>query len=126
MQISFESTGSFRNTERFLTRAPKANLRAILEGLGRRGTQALQAATPVRTGQAGISWYHEVTRTRDGWTLTWANSDVENGFPVALMIQYGHGTGTGGYVRGVDYINPALKPIFDEITEQAWKAVKSV
>lgn len=81
------------------------------------------AATPQETGKAAQSWYHEVRKTRDGWEVVWLNSDTEDGFPVAVMLQYGHGTGTGGYVRGVDYINPALKPIFDQIREDAWKAV---
>lgn len=125
MQISFESSGSFKNTESFLRKAPTVNVRSVLETCGQQGVRALSAATPQASGTAANSWYYEVRRVRGGWTLTWYNSDVENGFPVAVMLQYGHGTGTGGYVQGQDYINPALKPIFDKIADDAWKAVTS-
>lgn len=125
MFITFESSGSFKNTESFLTNAPHVNVRAVLESCGQAGVRALSAATPQETGTAARSWYYEVKRTRGGWTVTWSNSDVENGFPVAVMLQYGHGTGSGGYVQGKNYINPALKPIFDEIADKAWKAVTS-
>lgn len=125
MNITFESSGSFRNTESFLRNAPKANIRGILESLGQRGVRALSAATPQESGLAAAGWYYEVKRTRGGWEIIWSNSDVESGFPVAVMLQYGHATGTGGWVQGRDYINPAIKPIFDEIADQAWKAVKS-
>lgn len=125
MEIRFESSGSFAKTTGFLTNAPKANIRSILEALGQKGVRALSSATPYNTGQAANSWYYEVKKTRWGWEISWSNSDIENGFPVAIMLQYGHGTGTGGYVQGTNYINPALKPIFDEIATQAWKAVTS-
>lgn len=121
--FDISTSGSFKNTESFLTNAPKADLRRILDSLGQQGTSALSASTPQGTGLAARSWYHEVKKTRKGWTLTWYNSDVENGFPVAVMIQHGHGTGTGGYVAGIDYINPALRPTFERILDQAWKAV---
>ena len=87
--------------------------------------RALSAATPRASGIAAESWYCEVIQTRSGWTIAWSNSNIENGFPVAVMLQYGHGTGTGGWVEGKDYINPALKPIFDQIADKAWKAVTS-
>lgn len=125
MDISFESSGSFKHLEDFLTRAPKVNIRAVLESCGQEGVRALSTATPVDSGIAARSWYYSVRKTRGGWELSWSNSDVENGFPVAVMLQYGHGTGTGGYVRGVDYINPAMKPVFDNIANRAWKAVTS-
>ena len=118
-------TGSWDKTERFLRQAPSANLRSILESLGAKGVRALSAATPEDSGLASESWYYRVTRTRYGWDITWFNSDIESGFPVAIMLQYGHATGTGGYVQGRDYINPALKPVFEEIANQAWKAVTS-
>lgn len=121
--FSFSTSGSFRNTERFLEKAPKTNLKNILAGYGQQGVSALSAATPQNTGMAAGSWYYEVQKVRDGWTLTWFNSNIENGFPVAVMIQYGHGTGNGGYVVGIDYINPALRPIFEKILDDAWKAV---
>ena len=125
MEIRFESSGSFDRTTRFLTNAPKANIRSILEALGQKGVRALSAATKQDTGTAANSWYYEVKRTRFGWEIIWSNSNIEDGFPVAVMLQYGHGTGTGGWVQGTDYINPALKPIFAEISDQAWKAVTS-
>lgn len=123
--ISIESSGSFRNTERFLREAPRVNIRSLLEACGQQGVRALSAATPQASGKAARSWYYEVKRTKGGWELVFSNSDVENGFPVAVMLQYGHGTGTGGYVQGRDYINPALRPIFDKIEKEAWKAVTS-
>jgi hypothetical protein len=74
---------------------------------------------------AGSSWGYKIERTSKSASIVWTNSDVENGYPVAVMIQYGHGTGTGGFVQGIDYINPAMRPIFDEIAETVWKAVTS-
>lgn len=125
MFISIDSSGSFKSTEAFLLKAPQVNVRAILESCGQEGVRALSAATTKDEGIAANSWYYTVTKTSSGWELTWLNSDIENGFPVAIMLQYGHGTGTGGYVQGRDYINPALKPIFDKISDQARKAVTS-
>ena len=125
MYMSFELQGSWSETEAFLRNAPRTNIRAILERIAAEGVRALQAATPHDTGLASISWYYEVFRRKDGWEIVWSNSNQEDGFPVAVMIQYGHGTGTGGYIRGRDYINPALQPIFDRIRDEAWKAVTS-
>lgn len=123
--ITTTSSGSFKKTEAFLTKASKPNIRAILESCGQQGVRALSAATPVDEEVAARSWYYEVKRTRSGWEIIWSNSDIENGFPVAIMLQYGHGTGTGGYVQGRDYINPALRPVFENISDKAWKAVTS-
>lgn len=121
--ITVSSSGSFRKTESFLDRIMKRNAARVLEKYGRSGCIALEAATPVRTGLAADSWYYKVEHSRTGASLTFYNSDVENGFPVAIMIQYGHGTGNGGYVSGIDYINPALKPIFDKILTEVWREV---
>lgn len=123
MSFSFSSSGSFDRTEAFLRKIQKFDIRSILDTYGKAGVDALESATPADTGLAGDSWSYEIERTSSGWTVGWKNSDVENGFPVALMIQMGHGTGTGGYIQGRDYINPAMRPIFDKIAEQAWKAV---
>lgn len=125
MDLSFIISGSFQKTESFLRSAPHVNVRAILESCGQQGVRALAGSTPQASGAAANSWYYEVVRTASGWTLSWNNSDVESGFPVAVMLQYGHSTGTGGYVQGQDYINPVLKPVFDKIADQAWKAVTS-
>jgi hypothetical protein len=98
---------------------------ASLEGYAQRGVDALASATPVDSGLAAASWTYEIKSSPMGATITWLNTDIENGFPVAIMLQYGHGTGTGGYVQGRDYINPAVRPIFDEIANSVWRAVAS-
>lgn len=122
--ISFTTTGSFKRTERFLTYIGRGDLFRQLETLAQKGVSALQAATPIESGLAASSWGYEI-KGGNSPTIVWTNSDVENGFPVAIMIQYGHGTGTGGYVSGRDYINPAMRPVFDEIADSVWKAVTS-
>lgn len=123
--IRFESSGSTQRTEDALKRMRDLQIRGILEAYGQAGVDALSAATPADTGLASQSWTYEVTKNRGGWSISWDNTNVENGFPVAVMIQMGHGTGTGGYVPGRDYINPAMRPIFDQIANEAWKAVTS-
>lgn len=120
-----ESKGSFDKTERYLRNLSKLNIDDILKSCGQQGVNALKIATPVDTGLTSQSWGFEVKRTSGAVEIVWTNSDVENGFPVAIMLQYGHGTGTGGYVQGIDYINPAMKPVFDKIAETVWKAVTS-
>ena len=119
------SSGSFKNTMAFLEKASKIDISRILEVNGQKGVDALSSATPVRTGLASNSWFYRVEKTGAGYSLSWHNSDVENGFPVAIMIQVGHGTGTGGYVQGIDYINPAIRPIFEDISREIMKAVTS-
>lgn len=126
MGISFTSHGSFTNMERFLRRSQQINLRNVLEPYAQAGVAALARATPVDSGIAASSWGYEIKERSGKVTITWTNSDVENGFPVAIMLQYGYGTGTGGYVQGRDYINPALKPIFDDISNEVWKVVTSL
>lgn len=103
----------------------KMEIMSVLNTYGQKGVMALSAATPLDSGLAAYSWDYEVSASGGTYTITWTNSDVENGFPVAIMLQYGYGTGTGGYVQGRDYINPAIRPIFDEISEKVWKAVTS-
>lgn len=123
--VSFSSEGSFDKTERFLKAMQKLEIDKILDAAGQKGVAALSRATPTDSGLASHSWGYEVKKSGGGVTIGWTNSDVENGFPVALMIQYGHGTGTGGYIQGRDYINPAMRPIFDQIADTVWKAVTS-
>jgi hypothetical protein len=103
----------------------KMDVSGIIAREAQKGVAALSRATPHDSGKAASSWSYEVTKTRSSITIGWKNSDVENGYPVALMIQYGHGTGTGGYIAGIDYINPAMRPIFDQIADTVWKAVIS-
>lgn len=123
--ISFSSSGDFGKTEKFLKAMQKLNVDKIVAGAAQKGVVALSKATPHATGLAANSWSYEIKKTASSIEIGWKNSDVESGFPVALMIQYGHGTGTGGYIQGIDYINPAMRPIFDEIAETVWKAVTS-
>lgn len=123
--VSFSSDGSFAKTERFLKSMQKLDVNKIVDSAAQKGVAALSKATPKESGLASTSWGYEITKTKSSITIGWTNSDVENGYPVAIMIQYGHGTGTGGWVQGIDYINPAMRPIFDEIAETVWKAVTS-
>lgn len=125
--FSLEMSGSFSKTDSYLRKLLKIDsiIMSALNSAGKEGVGALSSSTPIQTGLAAHSWNYEVTRSGDVYTLTWTNGDVENGFPVAIMLQYGYSTGTGGYVQGRDYINPALKPIFDQILNKVWKAVTS-
>jgi hypothetical protein len=123
--FSLSSSGSFNNLENFLKKASKLDIKGVLEAGGAAGVSALAGATPAESGLAGHSWTYKVESSATSHTITWMNTDVENGFPVAIMLQYGYGTGTGGYVQGRDYINPAMRPIFDKIANDVWKAVTS-
>jgi hypothetical protein len=124
--FSFGSRGSFDKTEKFLKSLQRFDVRSVAEAGAKKGVQALIANTPRDTGLTASSWGYEISQNGSSLTITWINTDIENGFPVAIALQYGYGTGTGGYVQGRDYINPAMKPIFDEIAESVWKAVTSV
>lgn len=121
--IVIKQSGSFKNTERFLTRASRIRVRDILEKYGREGVAALSMATPVDSGLTASSWDYEVRITKSTYTLTWTNSNVVNGVPIAIVLQYGHATKNGGFVQGRDYINPAIRPIFDKISNELWKEV---
>lgn len=123
--ISVSSEGSFESTMKYLTKLNKLDLAAIVAREAQKGVVALAAATPHDSGLSAASWDYNIEKTATSLTINWTNKDVENGYPVAIMIQYGHGTGTGGYVQGIDYINPAMRPIFEQIAETVWKAVIS-
>ncbi len=123
--ITAVSSGSFNNTMRFLHAMQKLDILSILRREGQTGVVALASATPVLTGLAAGSWGYEVGRKGVGYFIAWNNTDIESGFPVSIMLQYGYSTGTGGYVAGRDYINPAIRPIFDRIAASVWKAVTS-
>lgn len=125
MKVSFESSGSFRKTDSFLGRMSNGDIFRALEVYGREGVNALASATPVESGATANAWNYEVRRTGRSYSITWTNSNSVSGLPIAILLQYGHGTGTGGYVQGRDYINPAMKPIFDKIAENVWKVVTS-
>lgn len=124
--ITFTTRGSFRNTEKMLRSMQNLNFQQLLGSMGQAGVQALINATPKDSGLAASSWSYKIVQNGRKVGIVWINDDKENGgFPVAIMLQYGYGTGTGGYVQGRDYINPAMKPIFDKIADTVWKAVKS-
>lgn len=123
--IGFRTSGSFSQTEAFLKKLQRLDLKALLDSCGKIGVAALERATPVDSGLAAGSWGYKVSQNGRNYSIIWTNSDVENGFPVAIMLQYGYGTGTGGYVQGRDYINPAMRPVFDDIAQTVWKAVTS-
>lgn len=121
--FSLSSSGSFKNSERFLSGSKQAQLAQKLNEYGRLGVEALSSATPTDTGKTAMSWSYNVRVTRSKASLFWTNSNVAGGTPVPILLQYGHGTGTGGYVQGRDFINPALRPVFDTISDGVWKAV---
>lgn len=121
--IRFRHHGSFDHTERFFKRAKRMNIEQILDYYGRAGVQALASSTPRDSGKTAEGWGYEISRTKDRSSIVWTNSHVNKGVNIAVILQYGHGTGTGGYVEGRDYINPALQPIFDSIAQEAWKEV---
>lgn len=121
--ISFSYDGNFEQTLHFLRKMQKFDFAKAAEAGAKRGAAALSAATPIDSGLAASSWDYDILKTKGGFMIGWKNADVEEGYPVAIMIQYGHGTGTGGWVQGIDYINPAMRPIFDEIANDVWKAV---
>lgn len=123
--FSLSTGGSTKRTEDFLRKLSRGDMFASLDSIAREGVTALAAASPVDSGLAANSWGYKIEKTRSSCTITWFNTDVENGFPVAIMLQYGYSTGTGGYVRGRDYINPAMKPIFDRLEARVRKAVTS-
>ena len=115
--------GSFNKTEQFLKKANKASKTIDLTKYGEKGVAALQAATPTRTGRTASSWYYKIEKSGSTVTLSFLNSNVNHGVPIAIILQYGHGTNNGGWVQGRDYINPALRPVFDEMAEAIWKEV---
>lgn len=125
MRVKFEVSGGFTKTERFLNRMKRREYLNVLDEFGRDGVQALRNATPVDSGATAEAWDYEIKRTRNYTEIVWTNSSINDGVPIAVILQYGHGTGTGGYVQGRDYINPAIRPIFDKIAEKAWKVVTS-
>lgn len=123
--ISFGLGGSTKRTQSFLEKIARGDFYQGLDRFAEAGVRALASATPMDTSLASSEWSYKIERNRLNVTISWYNNDVENGFPVAVMLQYGYATGTGGYVAGRDYINPAIKPIFDAIEAQVRKAVTS-
>lgn len=123
MGVTFSQKGDFSKTNSMLQRMLENVDLSILDKYGRKGIQLLESATPVDTGVTAASWYYTIEHDKNQATLTFNNSNVVRGMSVALLIQYGHATRTGGWVEGLDYINPALQPLFEELANEAWKEV---
>lgn len=123
--IKIRQKGDFTLTKTFLKKVSGKNLSSMLSKYGEIGVKALSAATPVDSGLTASSWYYEVEQTRTSAKLVWKNSNVNKGVNIAIILQMGHGTGTGGWVEGRDYINPAMQSVFDKISEELWKEVTS-
>lgn len=121
--ISFRQKGDFSKLTRFLEKAKQAVHLSDLDKYGREGVAALSSATPVDSGLTAKSWYYEITNKNGSATISFYNSNIQNGVPIAIILQYGHGTRNGGWVQGRDYINPAIQPIFDKIANEAWREV---
>jgi hypothetical protein len=126
IMLTIKSKGDWRRTTQFLDRAQKLKLNTILQKYGDIGVSALANATPKDTGLTASSWDYTIETTGKGYKLQWFNTNVNNSSVIALLIQYGHGTGTGGYIPPTDYINPAIKPIFEKITDNVLKEVSSL
>lgn len=121
--IGFKQKGDFSNTTNYLKKLKNAKILKVLERYGQEGVKALSSATPVDSGLTASSWYYRIEQNLNSAKLIFCNSNVNKGVPIAVILQYGHATGTGGWVEGRDYINPALQPIFDELVKNAWGEV---
>ena len=121
--IKITSSGDFSRTFKFLNFMSNWKIDKILQKYGQQGVAALSAATPVESGTTANSWSYEIKTSGQSATIYWSNSNVNKGVNIAVILQFGHGTGTGGYVQGRDYINPAMRPVFDKIAEEAWREV---
>lgn len=121
--ISYTTTGDLKKTDTFLRHLLKNDLTSVLHRYGKRGVDALSAATPVDTGTTAASWDYTVTESPGSATITWTNSNVNQGIPIALLIEYGHGTSTGGYVPARPFIKETIGPILDELANALWKEV---
>lgn len=123
--ITISSKGNFNNTEKLLKKSLGDDWMSVLDTYGMQGVQALSSATPVDSGTTASSWDYEIEKKSGMVSVIWKNSNINDGVNIAIILQYGHGTGWGGYVQGRDYINPALQPIFDKMADAAWKEVSS-
>lgn len=123
--ITLTAKGNFNNTERFFNKAQNLTLGSILNKYGQLGVNALSAATPKDSGLTAASWSYEIEASGTSAAIYWTNSNLNENVNIAIILQYGHGTGTGGYVQGRDYINPAIRPVFDELADKVWEEVTS-
>lgn len=121
--ISFRQKGDFSKTLRYLQRVKDVTKLGDLDRYGREGVAALASVTPIDSGETANSWYYKINRDSGSVSISFHNSNIQNGVPIAIIIQYGHATGTGGWVEGRDYINPAIRPVFDKILNKVWGEV---
>ncbi len=121
--IVVKHSGNFDKTEKFLKKMRKGDIFKSLDRYGQKGVSALAAATPRDSGKTASSWSYEVQMGSGSYSIIWSNNNTNKGVNIAVILQYGHGTRNGGFVQGRDYINPAMRPIFDQIAEEAWKEV---
>lgn len=124
--ISFRHKGDYSKVTRYFERLKEVAKLGILDKYGKAGVDALSSATPVDSGLTASSWGYEVEHSAGSAKIVFTNSNINKGVPIAIILQYGHGTGTGGWVEGRDYINPAIQPIFDELADEAWREVTKV
>lgn len=124
--ISIRQKGDFSKLSKYFERVKEAARLGVLDKYGREGVAALSSATPVKTGKTAASWTYDIERQNGSVSIVFRNTNINKGVPIAIILQTGHGTGTGGWVQGRDYINPAIQPIFDEIADSAWKEVTSI
>ena len=124
--ISFKHKGDFKKTVKFLKKSLGKDYMSVLDKYGQMGVDHLSANTPKESGITAASWGYEIIQNQDGFSIVWNNSNVNKGVNIAVILQYGHATRNGGYVQGIDYINPALQPVFDELADAAWKEVTSL
>ena len=121
--ISFRHKGNFSKTEKYLRNMKAKKLFSALNKYGQEGVAVLMSATPINTGKTAMSWRYEIVQENGSIRLIFCNDNIQNGVPIAIILQYGHGTRNGGWVEGRDYINPAIQPIFDKIAESCWREV---
>ena len=121
--MTFKQQGDFKNLSSFLERMKKPLKKTTLDKYGKEGVQALMAATPVDTGLTASLWHYDINMSKDSSSISFYNDNINNGVPIAIILNYGHGTRNGGYVKGRNYINPAIQPIFDKLAQEAWKEV---
>lgn len=124
--ITFSQKGDFSKITEYLKKQSSANRRNLLEYYGKLGADKLMEATPKDTGTTADSWSYEINTTKNKMSIVWNNSNVQDGVPIAVILQYGHGTGTGGYVQGIDYINPALRSVFEQISNDLWEEMTKI
>jgi len=124
--MGIKHIGDLKKTNRFLKKVKRVTPLSILERYGQRGVQALSSATPTETGETASAWSYYVSKSKKDYTISWSNSNVVHGVSIVILLQYGHATRSGSFVQGRDFINPAIRPVFDKILQEAWKEVLNI